>query len=193
MPILSFNGIDRKPQFIQNQYGATVGGPIIKNRTFLFFAWQSSRTLDASPQLAVVPTPTQLQGFFSTPIYNPATTAPNPNGSGSVRTQFPGNQIPTSSFDPVAAKLATLFPAPNLTGANNFFSNQKESVSNDQYIGRIDHRFSDKDTAFVHYIASFTTNKLPAVLPPPASTPSTVWPEAHSFPSVNRMSLALRC
>jgi hypothetical protein len=169
-----------KPQFIQNQYGATAGGPIIKTRTFLFFAWQGSRTLDASPQLAVVPTPTELQGSFNTPIYNPATTAQNPNGTD-TRTQFPGNQIPTSSFDPVAAKLLTLFPAPNLTGANNFFSNQKESTDNDQYIGRIDHRFSDKDTAFAHYIASFTTNVLPAVLPPPASSPSIVWPEAHSF------------
>jgi carboxypeptidase family protein len=170
-----------KPQFIQNQYGATVGGPIIKNRTFLFFAWQSSRIDDASPQLAVVPTASQLQGNFATTIYNPATTEPNPNGKGYVRTPFPGNHIPVSDFDPVAAKLLTLFPAPNLTGANNFFSNQKETVNNDQYIGRLDHRFSDKDTAFARYVASFSTNVLPAVLPPPASSPSVVWPEAHSF------------
>ena len=170
-----------KPQFIQNQYGATVGGPIIKNRTFLFFAWQSSRIDDASPQLAVVPTASQLQGNFTSTIYNPATTAPNPNGTGYVRTPFPGNHIPTSDFDPVAAKLLTLFPAPNLTGANNFFSNQKETVNNDQYIGRLDHRFSEKDTAFARYVANFSTNVLPAVLPPPASSPSVVWPEAHSF------------
>jgi hypothetical protein len=170
-----------KPQFIQNQYGATVGGPIVKNRTFLFFAWQSSRINDASPQLAVVPTASQLEGNFTTTIYNPATTAPNPNGSGSVRTPFPGNHIPVSDFDPVAAKLLTLFPAPNLTGANNFFSNQKETVNNDQYIGRLDHRFSEKDTAFARYVANFSTNVLPAVLPPPASSPSVVWPEAHSF------------
>jgi Carboxypeptidase regulatory-like domain/TonB dependent receptor len=170
-----------KPQFIQNQYGATVGGPIIKNRTFLFFAWQSSRIDDASPQLAVVPTASQLQGNFASTIYNPATTEPNPNGKGYVRTPFPGNHIPVSDFDPVAAKLLTLFPAPNLTGANNFFSNQKETVNNDQYIGRLDHRFSDKDTAFARYVANFSTNVLPAVLPPPASSPSVVWPEAHSF------------
>ncbi len=106
---------------------------------------------------------------------------PNPNGSGYVRTPFPVNHIPVSDFDPVAAKLLTLFPAPNLTGANNFFSNQKETVNNDQYIGRLDHRFSDKDTAFARYVANFSTNVLPAVLPPPASSPSVVWPEAHSF------------
>ena len=81
----------------------------------------------------------------------------------------------------MAAKLLSLFPAPNLTRANDFFSNQKETVDNDLYIGRLDHRFSDKDTAFARYVASFSTNVLPAPLPPPASDPSVVWPEAHSF------------
>ena len=84
-----------KPQFIQNQYGATVGGPILRNRTFLFFAWQSTRISDASPQLAVVPTASQLAGHFGTTIYDPATTQPNPNGTGYIRTPFAGNQIPT--------------------------------------------------------------------------------------------------
>ena len=170
-----------KPQFIQNQYGATIGGPILRDRTFFFFAWQSSRVSDASPQLAVVPTAAQLSGHFTTAIYDPSTTAPNPTGSGYVRSQFANDQIPTSRFDPVAAKLLLLFPAPNLTGANNFFSNQKETISNDQYILRADHRFSEKDSVFAHYIAFFDTNTLPAVLPPPASNPSVVWPEAHSF------------
>ena len=170
-----------KPQFIQNQYGATVGGPIIRNRTFFFFAWQSERISDASPQLAVVPVASQLAGNFTTAIYDPASTAVNPNGSGYIRTQFANNQIPTNRFDPVAAKLVSLFPAPNLTGANNFFSNQKETISNDQYVLRLDHRFSDRDTVFSRYIYSDDTNVLPAALPPPASSPSIVWPEAHSF------------
>ena len=170
-----------KPQFIQNQYGATVGGPIIKDRTFLFFAWQSSRISDASPQLATVPTTAQLQGQFTQTIYNPATTTPNPDGSGYARTPFPENYISPTIFDPVAAQLALLYPAPNLAGPNNFFSNQKETVNNDQYLARVDHRFSDRDSLFAHYVYSTNTNILPAVLPPPASNPSYVWPEAHSF------------
>lgn len=170
-----------KPQFIQNQYGATIGGPILRNRTFFFFAWQSSRISDASPQLAVVPTASQLSGNFTTAIYDPATTQANPAGSGYIRTEFANNQIPVARFDPVAAKLVALFPSPNLAGANNFFSNQKETISNDQYILRLDHRFSDKDTVFSRYIAYFDTNVLPAALPPPTSSPSIVWPEAHSF------------
>jgi hypothetical protein len=170
-----------KPQFIQNQYGATIGGPILKNRTFFFFAWQSSRIRDAAPQLAVVPTQTQLQGFFSKPIFDPSTTVANPHGSGYVRTQFANNYIPPSRFDPVAAKLISLFPAPNLSGSNNFFSNQKEDVDNDQYLARIDHSFSAKDNVFAHFVDSRSTNVLPAQLPPPTSSPSIVHPEAHSF------------
>lgn len=172
-----------KPQFIQNQYGATLGGPIIKNHTFFFFAWQSSRTNNAAPQLAVVPTIAQRQGQFSTPIYNPLSTIPNPNGSGYIRTLFPGNKI-NIPFDSVTAKLISLYPnpSPELAGQkNNFFSNQKEVVNNDQYIGRIDHRFSAKDTVFARYILSASTNVLPAALPSPANSPSVVTLGAHSF------------
>lgn len=172
---------DGKPQFIQNQFGATLGGPIIKNRTFFFFAWQSSREVNAAPQLAIVPTLKQRAGIFSSAIYNPATTAPNPSGSGYVRSQYLNNTIPAGQLDPVALKLLALYPLPNLTGNYNYFSNQKESIDNDQYIGRIDHRFSDRDNMFGRYVTSANTNVLPATLPPPASNPSIVTPEAHTF------------
>ncbi|WP_180540419.1 TonB-dependent receptor [Nevskia soli] len=169
------------PKFIQNQFGATLGGPIIKNRTFFFFGWQSSREVNAAPQLANVPTLAEDQGIFPGPIYNPLTTAPNPNGSGYTRMPFANNTIPASLWDPVAAKLLTLYPAPNLTGKNNFFSNQEESIDNDQFLGRIDHRFSDRDNVFGRYVTSANTNFEPATLPPPASSPSIVYPFAHSF------------
>ncbi len=114
-----------KPQFIQNQYGATAGGRLIKDRTFFFFGWQGTRTDDAAPQIGVVPTIAQKNGVFTAPIYDPATTVANPNGTGYIRTPFAGNVIPTNRFDPVSAKLLALFPDPNLAGKNNFFSNQK--------------------------------------------------------------------
>lgn len=170
-----------KPQFIQNQYGATIGGPIIKDRTFFFFGWQGTRTDDAAPQLAVVPTQAQINGQFSTAIYNPATTIRNPSGSGYVRAPFPGNLIPAGDFDPTSVKLLSLYPSPNLSGKSNFFSNQKESIAQDQYVGRVDHRFSDKDSLFGRYSDSGNTNILPAPLPPPASNPSVVTPSAHSI------------
>lgn len=176
-----FHPAGQTPQFIQNQFGATVGGPVIKNKTFFFFAWQSTREVNAAPQLANVPTLAQRNGEFSAPVYDPATTRANPTGTGYIRDLFPGNVIPKNRWDPVAAKLLALYPAPNLAGKNNFFSDQKETVNNDQYIGRIDHRFSEKDTLFGHYATSWNTNILPAPLPPPANDPSIVTPGANNF------------
>ena len=168
-----------KPVFQQNQFGATLGGPLWKDHTYFFFAWQSSRIADSAPQLATVPTLAQRSGQFSTPIFDPATTSAA--GNGYTRAQFAGNQIMPSRFDPVAAKILALYPTPNRVGSFNFVSNQKERVDNDQYIGRVDHHFSERDSVFAHYIASLGTNILPATLPAPASNASIVHPEAHSF------------
>ena len=170
-----------KPQFIQNQYGTTFGGPIVKNHTFFFFGWQGTRTDDAAPQLATVPTVAEKNGIFPGPIYNPFTTVKNPNGSGYVRTQFANNTIPASLFDPTAAKLLALYPNPNLPGKVNFFSNQRETIAQDQFVGRIDHRFSDKDSVFGRYSDSWNVNELPSVLPPPANNLITVTPAAHAI------------
>ncbi len=171
--------LSAKPRYIQNQFGATLGGPVWKNHTFFFVAWQSSRISDSAPQLATVPTPAQIKGQFTKTIFDPSTTTAV--GSSFTRKPFAGNAIPAVRFDPVAAKLLSLFPAPNLTGTFNYFSNQIERVDNDQYIVRVDHRLGAKDSLFAHFVQNFGRNTLPATLPPPASNPSIVKPEAHSF------------
>jgi len=56
--------VGQKPQYLQNQFGATLGGPIVKNRTFYFGSWQSSRELSAAPQIATVPTLAWRGGDF---------------------------------------------------------------------------------------------------------------------------------
>lgn len=180
-----------KPAFIQNQFGATFGGPVIRDRTFFFGSWQSSRELNAAPQIASVPlAPVRAGNFGTTRMYDPATLRANPAGSGSVRDQFPNNIIPASRWDPVAVKFAALFPEPNLAGAvRNYFSNPKERVSNDQYNIRVDHKLGDHDTMFGRYSGSRNTNILPAPLPPPASdvsiaepnSQSVAWSETHLF------------
>jgi outer membrane receptor protein involved in Fe transport len=170
-----------KPHFTQNQYGGVIGGPIVKDRTFLFLGWQSSRTEDAAPQLAAVPTNAQKDGIFSTAIYDPATTVPNPHGSGYIRTAFAGDVVPASRFDPVANQLLALYPTADLAGKNNFFSNQTEKIAQDQYVGRFDHRFSDKDSVFSRFSMTRNTNVLPAPLPPPANDISLNSPGAHNF------------
>lgn len=137
------NGVKRGP-FKQNQFGAAVGGPVIKNRTFWFADYQGTEirsTGGAVPGLGTssffsIPTPAMINGDFSgllgtnrainnalgVParegmIYDPATQATGtyPNGStGLIRQPFAGNVIPASRLDPAARKIAQLFPAPNV-------------------------------------------------------------------------------
>jgi hypothetical protein len=168
------------PALIQNQFGATLGGPVIKNRTFFFSAWQSSREVNAAPQLATVPSAANISGQFARPIFDPASTRPNPGGPGFVRDPFPNQAVPVARFDPVAAKLALLYPAPNRPGSINYFSNQKESLSADQYIARIDHQIGPRDTVFARYIYSTGTGILPGTLPPPANDISVNDTGVHS-------------
>jgi hypothetical protein len=170
----------QKPNYAQNQFGATLGGPIIKDRTFVFASWQSLQSVNVAPQLATVPTLQERAGIFTTPIYNPASTVANPNGTGYVRTPFADKTIPASERDPVSAKLLTLYPLPNLVTAANFLSDQAERIATEQGNIRGDHRFSDKDAFFVRYSKTEAASVLPAPLPPPSSDPSDVWTEAHS-------------
>ena len=148
-----------KPLFIQNQFGATFGGPIIRDRTFFFGSWQSSREENAAPQIGSVPTSAEHQGVFPFKIIDPLTGKPAPN-----------NTLPMNRWDPVAQGLFALYPSPNLAGlVNNFFYNPKETVSNDEYNLRIDHRLGSKDYVFGRISQSWGQNFLPNTLPAPAN------------------------
>jgi hypothetical protein len=135
-----------KTQFHQNLFGATLGGPIIKNKLFIFGDYEGIRvaTLNgvggiSTGGLTTVPTAAERTGNFSSilgptltgtdvngnpisflkgQIYDPASTTGTYNAPIS-RTPFPGNIIPTSRIDPVYSKLINQFPLPNqsiLTG-----------------------------------------------------------------------------
>src|SRR5207248_159986 len=112
-----------KPLFIQNQFGATLGGRIVKDKTFFFGSWQSSREVNAAPQIGTVPTAALRQGVFPSQVNDPTTKQP-----------FPNNTISPSVWDPVAAKIFALYPPQNLPGSvRNFFYNPKERVASDTY------------------------------------------------------------
>ncbi len=148
-----------KPIYQQNQFGATLGLPIIKNQLFFFGSWQSSRENSAAPQIASVPTAPEHQGIFTTKITDPTTGA-----------AFPNNTIPINRFDPVAGPLFALYPLPDLPGAvNNYFSNPKESLSADQYNLKFDYHFGSRDYMFVRWSQGWNFNLLPPLIPPPAN------------------------
>jgi hypothetical protein len=134
--------------------GGSVGGPIVRNRTF-FWATTENNRLDAQRTgVMTMPTPAMRNGDFSglrdangrpVIIFDPLTTRPNPNGSGFVRDAFPGNIIPKGRINSVAAQLLQYFPTPDPgTGSvNNFVRTAILHNKADQVTTKIDHKLSD--------------------------------------------------
>jgi hypothetical protein len=147
----------------QNQFGLAMGGPIIKNRTFIFGDYQGTRISSTGGAIAglgssgfyTIATQAMKTGDFSgvgIPIYDPTTTR-TVNGS-LVRDAYVGNKIPVSQMDPAALKIIQSYPSPNqpVTGGsypqNDYFASTAGSQTVDQGDVRVDHRISEKDSVF---------------------------------------------
>ncbi|HWD97498.1 MAG TPA: hypothetical protein VG345_00610, partial [Bryobacteraceae bacterium] len=93
---------------------------IVRNKLFFFSSAEFTRIRQGQSSISTVPTSAERGGDFSQEktIYDPLTTAAAAGGTDS-RTPFPGNQIPSSRFDPVATKVIALYPLPNLSGIGN--------------------------------------------------------------------------
>ncbi len=129
------------PPFKQNQFGASFGGPIQKDKTFFFLDYEGLRVRKGQTQLFNVPTALERTGNFTgsgITVNMPGTTTP-----------FPNDTIPT--IDPVAAaELAVVpLPTPGLTGANNLRATGISSIGVNQYNARLDHTFNSKDSIFI--------------------------------------------
>ncbi len=135
-------GINKR---ILNQFGGTIGGPIIKNRVFFFGSYEGTPDRQSSFQTVVVPTAAMKAGNMSgsaLPIFDPLTGAAN----GSGRTPFAGNLIPTARISPITKKIVDLTPNPNYLNTEilgtNYFSNG--SFIYDRHV--IDTKFSAQAT-----------------------------------------------
>jgi len=140
-----------KPEYRRNQFGGTLGGPLVRDHTFFFVDYQGQRQSIGRTVISTVPTVLQRQGIFTEAIagrvpvvYDPATTV------GSVRTPFMGNSIPSNRMDPVALALLQRYPLPTSSAtANNYSRTASEIDDQDQWDVRIDHKFaSNRDQAF---------------------------------------------
>jgi hypothetical protein len=133
-----------KPVLRQNQFGAAIGGPIRKDKTFFFADWQGTRVRTAAVRTSSVPTLAMRQGDLRgfDPIYDPATTRVENNQV--IRDPFPNNMIPLSRFDPAAAKILSYYPEPNGSIlAQNYVLAGPGKRREDQGDVRIDHNLSD--------------------------------------------------
>jgi hypothetical protein len=126
-----------KPPLIRNQFGATFGGPIIRDRTFFFADYEGFREIQKSLVFSTLPTLAQRGGVLAVDVRDPLTGT----------TYAAGTPIPMTAF---ARKVLNELPAPNVPGATN--NNYRELVPfryyNDKFNVRLDHKLSDRLSLF---------------------------------------------
>src|SRR5712691_5522843 len=124
----AFNDRDASNHLVRNNFGASLGGPIARNKNFFFFNYEGLRHTKSDTMIDTVPTADEVSGNFSmagVTIYNPFSSHPNPNFDPAkpispgnpqvIRDPFPGNVIPGNLIDPKAQLFLRQFiPRPNL-------------------------------------------------------------------------------
>ena len=157
-----------KQKFRQNQFGGSLGGPIVKNKTFFFGDYEALKIRQGIPITSVIPTAKQRTGDFS----ENCTAGFNSNGicgnasqqltfanayGGVAAGPVPFNRLDAAPYnnliDPIARKIAALYPLPNGPGINvtNFASSPVRPQDASTLDGRIDHLFSAAWNLFGRY------------------------------------------
>ncbi|MBO0798202.1 MAG: carboxypeptidase regulatory-like domain-containing protein, partial [Blastocatellia bacterium] len=168
--------LPKRGKLNRNQFGGTIGGPIIKNRTFFLFNFEGLRERRGVEAFASVPPEAWREGDFSgvpgLVLRDPQTGA-----------QFPGNRIPENRIHPTARAALALWAMPN-TGApgqtaNNLLVTHPNEVDDDQFTAKVDHQFSEKDRLNFRYTRSARTEFVAA------TGAFTVTPLLPGFENIN--------
>ncbi len=156
---------------VQNNFGASFGGPLVGKNTFFFLNYEGFRLSQADAQILTVPTQDEIMGDFSmssVKIYDPTTAVANPSFDPTkptgptnfpyTRSQFPNNMIPSDRINPLLTDfLLKYVPRPNMMmmdgapDSNNYLDIRNELHVQDQGTVRVDHNFSNDDTIFGRY------------------------------------------
>jgi hypothetical protein len=189
-------------KFNLNQFGGSIGGPIVKDKTFAFvdgeqkFQRQGITFTGLVPSLAMragdfsadpfgnaVPVPTILNPNTGTPFRCLAGTPIPSNSNGSQTGGTPCNKIPSNLFNPIGLAMINLYPAPNANNAGgnyNYVNSPTRSLNETKFDARVDQTFSSKDTAFARFSYDQATSYVPGGAPGAA--------EASAFGSNQRIA-----
>ena len=133
-----------KPQYQRNQFGASLGGPIRKGKTFFFADYEGGRARQGITQVSNVPTAAERTGDFSASAVPPIDLF--------TGQPFPGNKIPAAFLNPVGVAIAALYPLPNrAVPGQNFVSSPVERDRDDHFDVRLDHSLSPSSDLSVRY------------------------------------------
>jgi hypothetical protein len=141
------------PRFNVNQFGATIGGPLIRDKMFWFLSYDGYIQNGSQEAVATVPSPAFFTGNFGptgVTIFNPFTGTP----AGANRIPFFNNNIPFTLQNKAALQILSLIPSPNVFGAgltNNLVGSAKLLDDTHRIDGKIDHRFNERSTGFFRY------------------------------------------
>ena len=162
----SYNGTSlAKAEYRQNIFGGSLGGPIVKDKTFFFADIESNRNIQGENQTSSVPTLYEEQ--------HPGDFTDNP---------FETALVPSGSINPIGLAYFKMYPAPNSSGfANNYTSQFKKTQYSTSTDDRIDHRFSANDSIFVRFGYNPVNTYIPEPLPNVQVDGSTLSPGGASY------------
>jgi hypothetical protein len=155
-----FQSTGNKPELRQNQYGASIGGPIFRDRTFFYFDYEGFRQVTGLTYTKTVPTINQYDAIHSLNGLTPQSLFSAANGTAQA-------YAAGAPINPIALNYLSLFPAPtNSNLSNNYITSPSKTQNANTYDARIDHRINDKNLLF----ARFAYNTVDTFTPPGLGT-----------------------
>ncbi len=145
-----------KPPYRRNDFGGSLGGPILRDKLFVFGDIEREIIRQSSTTVSTLPTVPQRSGLFSSTILDPSTGTP-----------FQGNQIPVTRMDPVALNILGLTPLAQTAGAtSNYVYNSPANQDPKHWDFRADDIISDRQSAYFRYSEQIIDNAVTSPLPP---------------------------